>query len=595
MELLLLLIEKDGSIATRQEIVERLWGKDVFVDTEHGINTAIRKIRQILRDDPEQPRFVQTVTGKGYRFVAERSELPHAAAETPFPPLLLEPRLTPTPSEPRGLPPIRSNRRWITLAPLVLFALGVALLIISPGGVRDLILRESRASQIHSIAVLPLANLSGDAAQDYFADGMTDEVITMLAKNTQLRVVSRTSAMRYKGVNRSVVEIGQELGVDGILEGSISRAGTRVHMTVQLIHAPSDTHIWAESYDRDITQASELPSELSETIAKEVRIATSPAPRQRFIHPDAHDAYLRGRYFWFNGDDRRSQEFYEKAIQLQPDYAGAWAGLSVSYALRAVDDECPAKDVIAKVEATARKAVQLDPSLPEAHHSMGAYYLFFAWDPAHADAEMKRAIELDPSIAEQHHLRSYVQFVMNHKEEALQEQKRATELDPFVRPWALGHAYVMLRQFDAAIAELRLRADAMPNQVLIHTVLAEAYRNKHMEHEWAQEIETTLQADGAVEKADASRKAYQRGGERALAQWAVDDLKARASKGYVSPFELAKGYGYLGDKENTLKFLEQSYREHHPWLIMVQTEPEFDFVHSEPRYQALIQKLGIPD
>lgn len=331
MDLLILLIEKDSNVVSRQEIIDRLWGKDVFVDTEHGINTAIRKIRLVLKDDPEQPRFIQTVTGKGYRFVAERNNT-KAVAKKAAP----EPAADPAPT---SIPSIQSKHpSWLAVT-----ALGFALALIAAGlltfnvaGIRSHLFPSSHP-QIHSIAVLPLANLSGDPSQDYFADGMTDELITTLAKNTSLRVVSRMSAMQYKNAKRPVGEIARELGVDGILEGSIEKSGNRVHMTVQLIHAPSDAHIWAESYDRTLNEAFSLPSELSQTIAKEIKIAISPVKPQRPINPDAHDAYLRGRYSWFNRDMQRSQEYFEKAIQTQPDYAAAWSGLADTYIARAGD------------------------------------------------------------------------------------------------------------------------------------------------------------------------------------------------------------------------------------------------------------------
>jgi len=593
MELLLFLLEKRGDVATRQEIVERLWGKHVFVDTEHGINTAVRKIRSVLRDDPEQPRFVQTVTGKGYRFVADYGEFPAAVPEIPA--STSAPVSQPSPSL---APPVTLGpallKRWLPIAALCALLSAAGLLAINAAGVRDRLFRTERAPQIHSLAVLPLANLSGDVSQEYFADGMTDEVITMLAKNTSLRVISRTSAMRYKGVSRPLAEIAHELGVDGVLEGSVSRSSNRVHLTVQLIHAPSDTHIWAESYDRDLNQAMSLPTELSQSIASQVRVADSPSTPQRYINPEAHDAYLRGRYFWFAGNDQRSQELFEKAIQIQPDYAAAWAGLASSYQLRPIDDECPAREVMPQIDVAVHKALELDPSLPEAHHAMAAWYLFFIWDLPRADAESRRAIELDPNISEQHHLRSYILFAMNRNDEALHEQKLATELDPFARPWALGRAYLLLRQFDPAIAELRLSAEATPNQAGIHSVLAEAYWSKHMWNEWAKEFETAYEVAGEHAKATAAQHAFQRGGARSLAQWHIDVLKAQIGKAYVSPLVMARRYAYLGDKENTLKFLEQSYRDHHPWLVLLRTEPEFDFVHADARYQALLQKIGLP-
>src|ERR1700683_3014688 len=338
MELLILLLERQGSVVPRQEIVDRLWGKDVFVDTEHGINTAVRKIRQALRDDPDQPRFILTVSGKGYRFVAgdngnRRSAAP-SPSETPTALPEREPRPSGSDVPDRGsvaavMPAVPSKRA--KLAIVIAICVVVAAIFISSQ--RHRIVRANQASQIHSIAVIPLANLSGDAAQDYFADGMTDELITALAKNRSLRVVSRTSAMQYKGINRPLPDIARELNVDGILEGSVGRTPTSMHMTVQLIYAPTDSHVWAESYDRDLNHAYSLPEELSRTIAKEVKAATSPSPAQRYISPEAHDAYLHGRYFWFTFNVPATLPYFEQAIQLQPDYAAAWSGLADTYAV----------------------------------------------------------------------------------------------------------------------------------------------------------------------------------------------------------------------------------------------------------------------
>ncbi len=467
MELLQLLLEKNGEIVTRQEIIERIWGKDVFVDTEHGINTAVRKIRAALRDDIDRPRFIQTVSGKGYRFLdypASGNGNSTAAAIDNLPSTDRRPAPAPEP-KPRLTQSHKSPWRMAVVALLFLLIAGL-LLGFNVAGLRDKLFAPHRAHTIHSLAVLPLANLSGDPAQDYFADGMTDELITMLAKNTSLRLVSRTSAMRFKGVQRPVKDIAQELGVDGILEGSIERSGNRVHMTVQLIHAPSDTHLWAESYDRNLSDAFSLPSELSRTIAREVNTAISPAKPQPRINPEAHDAYLRGRYFWFNGKTQRSQEYFQQAIQLQPDYAAAWSGLADSYTLLAVDGEVPPQSVMGKAEEAARKAIDLDGSLSDAHKARAALYLFDTWEWQSAEAESRRALDLDPNNAEAHHLYSYILFVTQRPEEALQEQKRATSLDYSLRPWALGRCYIHLRRFDDAIKELRLLAESQSNKSL---------------------------------------------------------------------------------------------------------------------------------
>src|SRR5258707_8270915 len=403
MELLILLAEKDGNVVSRQEIVERLWPKEVFVDTEHGINTAIRKIRAALHEDAEQPRFVVTVLGKGYRFVAESKNGDARQMGSPH-----EVRN----SRPTETIPANSRHRWaVPVAGLALCLLVGGVLAFNVAGVRDRIFPASPRMQIRSIAVLPLANLSGDPAQDYFADGMTDELITALAKNRSLRVVSRTSTMQYKGVRRPLRDIARELGVDGILEGSLERSGNRVHMTVQLIHAPSDTHIWAESYDRDSSELFSLPSELSRTIAKEVKVAVAPASPLRNINPEAHDEYLRGRYLWYSMDNENSRKHFENAIQLQPDYAAAWSGVADDYIASVVEGLAPPEPAMQKGGEAARKAVELDDAVAEAHNSMAGFYLFGRWDWRDAEKESLRALEINPNLAEAHNLYSYVLVV----------------------------------------------------------------------------------------------------------------------------------------------------------------------------------------
>jgi TolB-like protein/DNA-binding winged helix-turn-helix (wHTH) protein len=605
MELLILLLERQGSVVTRQEIVDRLWGKDVFVDTEHGINTAIRKVRQALKDDPDNPRFVHTVSGKGYRFVTEENgRPPHAKAVAAVPPEAPQPMwgqpppLSPGAELSRRSPDARDlatveitpsrTKRAIAAVALCLITAAALIFIL-----RGRIFRTNQAAQIHSIAVLPLSNLSGDSSQDYFADGMTDELITALAKSHSLRVVSRTSAMQYKGVQRPVRDIARELGVDGVLEGSLSRTTNRVHMTVQLIYAPTDSHVWAESYDRDLNQAYSLPEELSQTVAKEVKAATSPAPAPRHINPEAHDDYMQGLYFWNGANPDRSLEYYEKAIRLQPDYAAAWSGVANSYAAQVILDEFPAKNVASKMEEAARKAVAIDDSSPEAHNALAMWYLLFAWDVADADAESRRSLQLNSNLAATHRMRAWVLDAMHEPDESFREVKQAITLDPMQYITDLGEAYMARGQFDDAIAELQRRSETEHDNWFIHFDLIEIYWLKGMKKEAVEELEKIVRDDPA--KTSAVRRAYTRGGSPAVAQWMMDDFKADAvRKKYLSPFEMARHYAFLGDKPNTLKFLEASYDQRYPYLIMVQGERMFDLVHSEPRYQALIKRMGLP-
>lgn len=604
MELLILLATKDGHLVTRQEIIEHLWGTEVFVDTEHGINTAIRKIRNVLHDDPEQPRFIQTVPRKGYRFVAainvtpqERGNGNHDGIE------LVPPESTQTQADGQAPSPLPQTRYPLgsvlqKAAPVLVGAVGVAaiLVVLNVRGLRQRLFAHAGEPRIHSLAVLPLENLSGDPSQEYFADGMTDELITMLARNSGLRVISRTSAMQYRKVHRPLPDIARELGVDGILEGSVGRTANRVHINVQLIFAPTDTHVWAESYDRDLNDVVSLHSELAHTIAQQVGVtasSASPRPEKR-ISPEAHDAYLLGRYYWFADNYDKSRQYFQKAINLQPDYAAAWSGLADAYAGKAVIGAARPQDVMPQGEEAARKALVLDDSLAEAHNSMAAFYLFYRWDWRGAERESARAIELNPSLAEGHHLREYVLQVLNRTDEALQEQKKAMELDPFARPWAMALALIQAHQFDDALNEARVRTEAQSDNASLHNILSDAYWHKGLEEQAAREWELSLQLEGDKDSALAVHQAFERGGFQALLEWQLSDLKKRAATKYVAPLDVANTYAALKRKEEALQYLEKAYRERDPWIVFLQRNQNFEFVHPDQRYQAIVKKMGLP-
>lgn len=584
MELLILLVEKDGAVVSRQEIVERLWGKDVFVDTEHGINTAIRKIRTALKEDADRPRFVQTVPGKGYRFVGEvMNEAVVASAEPE--------KVAATFAEVQeGVPAVtKFGSSWKTAA-IVVVAIAVAVAALLGWYQRR---ERSRTGNIQSIAVLPLANLSGEASQDYFADGLTDELITMLARNTSLKVVSRTSVMQYKGVGRPLREVARELGADSILEGSVSRAANEVHVTVQLIRAADDSHIWAESYDREAQTVFALPAEVAASVSKKLGAANGMGKPQRYVSPEAHDAYLRGRYFWFADNYDRALEYMKQAVQLQPDYATAWAGLADAHTVRGVAGMAPALELKGEVSSAIHKALELDDSSAEAHHAAAAYYLFLEWNWKMADAELERTLELSPQLAEAHHLRSYLMFAMNRPEEALKAQQRSTELDPFARPWALGRCYLNLRQYDAAIKELQMRRDAQPKDVVTHFFLAHAYRYKGMSKESIEEMVEGFRLAQNEKAATVALQLFERGGPKAVEEWFLNKDLARARKGYMPPVALAADYAELGRKEEALSMLEAAYRERSPQLIFLQYSPEFDSLHDDPRYRKIVKDMNM--
>jgi TolB-like protein/DNA-binding winged helix-turn-helix (wHTH) protein len=600
MQLLTLLVEGNGQLVTRDQIIERIWGKGVFLDTEHGINTAIRKIRLALGDNPEQPRFVQTVTGKGYRFIAPTIEISEGGngsatgADSPSP--------VDAPDAIGSSPVLERRSRWPHSWLLVL---GCALAL---SFVANFVWRRAHAvsssnaghvdrlsrPQIKSLAVLPLDNLSGDPSQEYFADGMTDELITLLAKNSTLRVVSRTSVMQYKGAHRPLPEIARALGVDGILEGSVVRSADRVHMTVQLIQAPSDTHVWAESYDRSGNDSVSIPQEAAQTIAKRLNSAVLQPTPQRFVLPDAHDAYLRGRYLWFMSKNEEAGEYFRRAIELQPDYALGWAGVSTYYAAAVMTATLrPDEEAVGQTEAAAHRAVELDDSLPEGHLALGGAY-FLRWNWALAEREVARAIALNPQFAEAYHLQSLLYGVLGRPQDGIEAQKRSTELDPVERPYAMAQAYAIARDYDAALNDVRVRLRGLPQDYELHWMLHEIYRRTGREKETVQELEKMLQLSGEEASSASVRRSFENGGYKAVLQWQVNDLKQKSSTRYVTPVLLADLYAQLGRRQESLAFVEEAYRQRAPLLVFIQNNPAFDFLHSDDRYRAIVRGIGLP-
>ena len=336
-----------------------------------------------------------------------------------------------------------------------------------------------------------------------------------------------------------------------------------------------------------------LPTELSQTIAKEVRVAVSSSAAQHYVNPEAHDAYLRGRYSWFSENEDASVAYFQQAIRLQPDYAAAWSGLADYYGGRAVEGKDPPGLFRSNWEANARKAVALDENLADAHNSMAAWHFFGEWDLKRAETESLQAIALNPNYAEAYHVYSYVLAAMNRNAEAVEAQKRGTEIDPFSRPWALGFTYFRLRQFDAAVTELRLRTQADPRRGTNHMMLSDAYHFAGMDQEALEEMEQAFRLWGNATEADMIRREGAKG-YLAVAKWQFRRDKTTVPTHYVAPVWSAMGAARAHEKEETLRLLEQAYDEHSPRLIFLQNEPEFDFLHSEPRYQEIVRKMGLP-
>jgi TolB-like protein/DNA-binding winged helix-turn-helix (wHTH) protein/Tfp pilus assembly protein PilF len=599
LELLVLLVTKHGQVVNRDEIARCLWEREVFVDIEHGINTAIRKIRRVLGDSSDLPRFVQTISGSGYRFIALVTAVEPEVAEPtepsgdpvdlpPDPPEISATHVIPAATKPH-------HRLWVVTALCVSVLVTISILTLGPHPLAARFLDRDTHAAIASLAVLPLNNLSGDPNEEYFADGMTDELTTMLAKDSTLRIVSRTSAQQFKDAHRSLPEIARALKVDAILEGSISRSSNRVHMTLQLIRGDTDGHLWAESYDRDTNDVAVLPDNAARAIAARLNSATPPHANARYIKPEAHDAYLRGHYSWVVGRNEDARRYYQRAVDIQPDYALGWTGLADYYAMGALSGKEDPLQALTQAEAAASKAVELDDSLPRAHATLGGMIFFNRGDGVQALKELTRATELDSQDGEDYHLHAKVLCALGRYDEAIAVQKQSTAINPFEHPGAMAEIYLCTRQFDAAISDGEMRLKDFPAAADILEQLADGYHWKGMDKEAVEMLARHISARGDLSLSAAVRRAFETGGYAAVVRCQLAAVQKRARTARVSTFQLADLHGRLREHDETLALFEQGVNERDPLLLLLaQSDPAFDFLHADPRYRSLIQKLGLP-
>jgi TolB-like protein/DNA-binding winged helix-turn-helix (wHTH) protein len=588
-QILSLLLERRGELVSREELLKRLWPSDTFVDFDHGLNSAIRRLRDALGDQQEEPRWVETVPRRGYRFIGEVEWGTNGAGIAAKQP---EPREAPEQEHNEAGKTGKRTRKRNAIAIAVAAALVVgAWFAWRLAGERR---SASLAAQVKALAVLPLENLSGDAKQEYFADGMTDELITELAKTKGVRVISRTSVMQYKSVRRPLREIAKELGADAIVEGTVALNGSRVRVRVQLIHVATDTHLWAQSYERDVNDVMELQEELARNIAVELKTTIAPTARKaKRIDPQAHENYLKGRYAFLSGNGEASREYFEKAIALQPGYAEAYSGLADYYGAGIVGGELDPKKAVPEWEKNAKKALELDATIAEPHHSVAALYFFYGWNWKKAEEEERRSIELNPNISEAYHLLSYILFAQNRVAEAVEAQRRATEVDPFARPWAMGYVLTCAERYTEAEAELRRELEMRPTNTDVRDTLATVLLAEKREKESAEELADSARRDGDPAYAVAIEKAFADGGNAGLQQMRLQRLELYAKKAYVSPIAFAFAYGRLRDKKRTMEWLEKAYEEHSPRLVRMWMEPEWKWMHGEPEFRVLAKRVGL--
>jgi TolB-like protein/Tfp pilus assembly protein PilF len=545
-EVLAMLLEHPGQLVTREELRARLWPTDTFVDFDHGLNAAVNKLRDALNDSAEKPNYVETLPRRGYRFI-------------------------------------------------------------SAVGLHDSqnLLGEWSSPRIQSLVVLPLENLSNDPEQEYFADGMTDQLITNLAQISALKVISRTSAMRYKGTKKSLPEIARELHVDAVVEGAVMWVGGRVRISAQLIEAPTDYHLWAASYERDLRDVLSMQEEVTRAIASEIRVNLSAQEQERLastrpIDPEAYRFYLKGRYYW----NKRSLEGFQKAIEYfqqatakDPAYALAYVGLADTYTYFSFFDVVPPREAMPNAKAAAARALEIDDSLGEAHVSLGYVSYMYDWDWPAAGKHFEQALTLNPAYSTAHTFYPFYLSSLGRSEEALAVAKGSLDLDP-ASP-AVNHSlavqFYFARQFDQAIEQAHKTLELDPNFAISYELLGEVYVSRGMYREGLSELEeySSLSRGRAMSLALLGY-AHARLGERSQALRMLEQLEAASKERYTPAFSFAVVYAGLGEKDQAFAWLEKAYGERTSRLGYLKVEPLWDPLRSDPRFADLVRRIGLP-
>ena len=593
-QVLAMLLERRGEVVTREELHQRLWPGDTFGDFDHGLNTAVKKLRRALGDESDNPRFIETLPRRGYRFIA--AIVPVDGASSPDHPPIPAPAIAqPTPT--RSLPwPLPAK---VAAGTGILVAVVFAIWMLAGQG-----LRAPAASplSIQSLAVLPLENLSGDPAQDYFADGMTDELITDLGQISSLRVISRTSIMGFKGVREPLPQIARELNVDAVVEGTVVRSGDHVRITAQLIYAPTDKHLWAQSYEGDLRDVLGLQNQVASAIARQIRIQLTPQQQAvlksaRVVNPEAHDDYLRAFSPRRTIDGlQTSITYFQQAIEKQPDYAEAHAGMGDAYMRLGHMVALPPEEAFPRAKSQALQALELDDTLAEAHAVLATVKFLYDWDFRGAEKEFLRAIALNPNSIDAHALYADFLNAMGRPDEAIAERRSNQERDPlsFEAVGGLAAELYWAHRYDEAIEVTRKVLAVDPNLWSGRLYLGLALAQKHQFPEAIAELQKTVEVTNAPTWIAFVADAKALSGDRAGARKILSDLKKLSQQTYVSPWWLAIVYSDLGDKDKAFFWLEKCYQGREHDLVFSKVWPMFNSLHSDPRYQDLMRRVGLP-
>ena len=593
IQVLAKLLSCSGELVTREELRAEIWPAETFVDFDHSLHNAISRIREVLGDSAETPRYIETLPRRGYRFIrpVEKVGIP-------------EPQQLPV-SEPAVPVPIeapRTTTRAALIAGLSVVVVAAAGLVLAPALAR----RSSAIPSVRSIAVLPMDNFSGDPAQEYFADGMTDELITDLAKIGSLRVISRTSVMRYKGTRKGLPEIAKELNVDGIIEGSVTRSGQRVRITAQLLYGPTDKHLWAETYERDLGDILSLQSEVAQAIAQQVRAELTPQQQARLgstrqVNPEAYDAYLRGRYYLWNDYTtpqplNMAKQYFEESVRKDPGFALAYSGLADAYAYLGFFHQLSTESAYRSAEEALRQASALDDSIGEIHDTQAVLDWRYRWDWNGADRELQQAIALAPSYICAHEDRAEYLAFQGRGAEARAEVAKSMALDSSVSSDLTESAVdYQLRDFAGLIEASRRGMALNPKEWLEYYFLGVGYEGTGKQLEAIVEFQRAVELSGGDQDATAELAyAYAGIGRKAETRKMLHNFQRETKTPYVSPYLIATLYAGLGEKDKAFEMLEKAYREKCldlSWSL--KADLRMDSLRSDPRYKNLLHRVGL--
>ena len=583
LDTLLALVESRGTLLTKDELLDKVW-PGTFVE-EVTLAKNISTLRKAIGEAPGGGEYIETHSKRGYRFVAEVRNVEPVATAVASGSAELDPA-----------PPLLTRKATITWR----FA-AVILAFLFLIGAAGLWYRgrpaESPAGGKIMLAVLPFENLSGDPDEEYFSNGLTEEMITQLGRlePDRLGVIARTSAMQYKAAHKDVRQIGSELGVDYLLEGSVRREGNRVRIAAQLIQVRDQSHQWAENYDRDLRDILAVQSEVAAAIARQIRLQLTPAEHARLqnaraVNPEAYENYLKGRFFWNKRTvegHQKAIEYFLKAVALDPDYGQAYAGLADAYALlgSAPNLVLPRREAMDRARAAAEKALRLDDSLADAHTSLGFVEMHFDWDFAGAEKEFQRAVALNPGYATAHHWYAYDLVALARLDDALAEIRRAQQADPLsvIISTDVGEMLLLARRDDAAIVQLRKTLEMDPDFSHAHWLLAWAYHNKGQSKEFIGELEKSRRAASALGILCALQ------GKRAEAR----GILARLEKAYGSALDGAGIYVWLGDTNGAFAALDRGFKDRDGGLILMRFTPVLEPIRSDARFEKIERRVGV--